>query len=323
MAVYSFLNDNDLTEISNIYGFDAILKADPIAEGVENTNYLISYLQNNQINKAILTIFEKRVNVQDLPFFLKLKQHLFAKNYPCPTPFLTKNENTSFQLQNKSATIVSFLQGSSILKPDVAHIRQAGIWLAKLHIATSDFKVRRANSAGYNYWCELARKNAIKAKTIQEHQWLQLINDELNFQQNIDVSNLPAGIIHADFFPNNVFFNDQQNICGVIDFYFACYDVFAYDIAIVTNAWCCDDNNQLVTEKFNALIEGYNSIKQLEDSEIIIMPTLLRAAALRFLVTRLHDVLYPADSNSLIIPHNPNEYVQKLEFFRNYNHLNF
>jgi homoserine kinase type II len=325
MAVYSFLNDDDFAQIAKIYGFAGIAQATPIAEGVENSNYLLQIskapspfrrgVRGEGFNKAILTIFEGRVAAHELPYFLHLKQHLQQKNYHCPTPILTQKGDISFMLHGKSAAIVSFLQGKSVLQPQIQHVEQAGEMLAKLHLAGADFAMHRANSVGLKTWQELRQKIAMQATTAQHLDWLALIDDELSHQANHPFNHLPSGIIHADFFPNNVFFDESGQLCGVIDFYFACNDAFAYDLAIVANAWCCNEKGELLTQYFEALQQNYEKIRSLTTEETQMIPHLLRAAALRFLLTRLHDVLYPS-TDALITPHDPEEYVRKLLHFR-------
>ncbi len=312
MAVYSFLDDADFANIAEMYGFGGIAHATPIAEGVENSNYLLE-LRSGE--KAIFTMFEGRVDGADLPYFLRLKQHLHMRGYACPTPILTQNGDISCVIQDKHAAVVSFLQGKSVVKPTTHHTHQAGIALAKLHLAGADFNMHRNNSVGYAAWLELRQKIAIRAVEAQHLEWLALIDDELEHQAQHSFNHLPSGVIHADFFPNNVFFDKAGKLCGVIDFYFACNDAYAYDLAIVANAWCCDASGELLTSYYEALLAGLNSVRQLTTLEHAAMPNLLRAAALRFLLTRLADELYP-NPNALLTPHNPHEYVKKLLHFR-------
>ncbi len=312
MAVYSFLSDADVANIAQIYGFAEITQAKPIAEGVENSNYLLTFSDGSN---AIFTIFEARVAVAELPYFLKLKQYLHENGYVCPLPIYTKDGDLSFELHGKQAAMVSFLAGKSVLQPDANHVFQAGEWLAKLHKAGEGFAMHRANSEGFVVWQELRQKIAERACTFEHLSWLELIDNELQYQANHQSHHLPSGIIHADFFPNNVFFDDNSQLCGVIDFYFACNDAYAYDLAIVANAWCCNQAGDLQQSQYAALLAGYNQVRLVTQIEVAAMPHLLRAAALRFLLTRLHDVLYPSE-NAILVPHNPEEYVNKLLHFR-------
>lgn len=317
MAVYSFINDSDLRLIEGLFDLGKIISAKPIAEGVENSNYLLEMEAANGVStKYILTIFEQRVSEADLPFFLHLKQYLRENGYNCPSPIPNQAGELYFRLQGKPATLVGFLHGKSIEPPHLSHIQQAGEWLARLHQTARNFNIQRRNSVAYPDWIKLRDKIALKASASQHLEWLALINDELAVQQTFwQNQQLPSGIIHADFFPNNVFFDGAEKLCGVIDFYFACNDVLAYDLAIVANAWCFDADFKLNADYLTGLMQHYEQVRSLDSAEMQAMPILLRASALRFLLTRLHDVLYTAP-DALVKPHDPNEYVQKLVHWR-------
>jgi homoserine kinase type II len=323
MAVYSFINDSDLRLIEAQFEFGKITAARPIAEGVENTNYLLEAEAANGVStKYILTIFEQRVSEADLPFFLYLKQYLRENGYNCPSPIPNQAGELYFRLQGKPATLVSFLYGKSIEPPRLEHIQQAGEWLGRLHQTARNFNMARRNSVAYADWIKLRDKIARRASASQHLEWLALIDDELTVQSDFWQNQaLPSGVIHADFFPNNVFFDESEQLCGVIDFYFACNDAFAYDLAIVANAWCFEadllqgKDFQLNADYLSALMQHYQQIRPLEMKELQAMPILLRSSSLRFLLTRLHDVLYTAP-DALVQPHDPNEYVQKLLHWR-------
>jgi homoserine kinase type II len=318
MAVYSFITESDWREIEALFDFGRIIAAKPIAEGVENSNYLLEVeAQNGVITKYILTIFEQRVSEADLPFFLYLKQYLQENGYNCPVPIINKNAELYFKLRNKPAAIVSFLNGHSIEMPLLSHVKQAGEYLAKLHQTALNFNEKRRNTVAYSDWLQLRDKISHVATKTEHVEWLTLINSELEVQGEFwQNQHLPSGIIHADFFPNNVFFDLHEQLCGVIDFYFACHDVLSYDLAIVANAWCFDADFNLNAKYFAELINNYQHLRPLSNQEIAAMPMLLRASALRFLLTRLHDVLYISE-NALVQPHDPYEYAHKLKYWRN------
>jgi homoserine kinase type II len=317
MAVYSFITQHDIDALQRTYGFAHINAATPIAEGVENSNYMLDIVQNGKEMRAILTIFEARVAADDVPFFLHLKQHLSQKGLCCPYPFMTIQGDIYCMIQQKCAAVVSFLEGASVYHPEVRHIAQAAEGLARLHLAGMDFAMQRDNAMNMAGWKTLHHKIAHRAHSVEHRAWLALIEDELAHQAQHPMAHLPQGIIHADLFPNNVFFDTHDRLCGIIDFYFACNDSLAYDLAIVANAWCCDASGALQTDAFDALIQHYAAIRPLTHEEMHAMPHLLRAASLRFLLTRLHDVLYP-QPDALVTPHNPKEYVEKLLWHRSH-----
>ncbi len=312
MAVYTQVNDDDLATLVQAYGFGAIDKALPIAEGVENSNYLIHVTDKHAKRfKAILTLFEARVNAFDIPFYMRLKQHLSSKGIPCPVPF-EAGGNLSVKVAGKHAVIVSFVEGASILQPNKAQIAEAGAMLAKMHLAAQDFPMTRPNAMSFTGWHELRARIAVRSKRDDEQEMLNIIDKELHYLAEHWNDRLPSGIIHADLFPNNVFFDAQGHLSAVIDFYFACHDVLAYDLAIVANAWCINSNGSLHQEHYDSLVSAYDAVRPLEDAEREAIPMLLRAAALRFLLTRQHDILYP-NKDALLIPHDPQEYLAILQ----------
>ncbi len=313
MAVYTTLTQKNYDEIAALYGFASIDAAHPIAEGVENSNYLLEYTnQEDTKNRAILTIFEQRVETVDIPFYLKLKQHLFEKNMHCPQPYHTKDGFLSCKIGEKHAAIVSFLDGTSVLHPTVGHVRQAGAILARMHLAAKDFPMTRANAMSFDGWHALRARIAERQEKLEDGM-LALIDEELGFVSTHWPHALPSGIIHGDMFPNNVFFDASDTLSGVIDFYFACYDLWAYDLAIVANAWCFNEAGQCDEGAYSALLDAYDRVRPLSDDERDAMPVLLRAAAMRFLLTRVHDVLYH-DPNALLTPHDPQDYVRILRY---------
>lgn len=313
MAVYTQVTDEDLAALTAHYGFRAIDKALPIAEGVENSNYLIHVTgTDGQRFKAILTLFEARVNAYDIPFYMRLKQHLSKRGIPCPKPF-EADGNLSVRIAGKHAVIVSFVEGASILQPKKEQIAEAGMMLAKMHIAAQDFPMTRPNAMSFTGWHELRARIAVRSNNDAQQEMLHIIDTELRYLAQHWNDRLPSGIIHADLFPNNVFFDAQGHLSAIIDFYFACHDVLAYDLAIVANAWCINSNGSLHVPHYDTLIAAYHDVRPLEAEERDAMPILLRAAALRFLLTRQHDILYP-NKDALLIPHDPQEYLAILHY---------
>ncbi len=315
MAVYTVVSIDEAAEFIRNYHLGELESLEPIKEGVENTNYKI--LAGG--NKYILTIFEKRTRAEDIPFFLALKKHLAAKSFKCPVP-LTDNENRLYStLKGKIAAIVTFLDGQSAGHPDATECREAGAAMAHMHLAASDFSGRRTNDLSLDGFKSLVNKISHTAVLTSIH---DIAVDELGFLSSAWPQNLPNGVIHADMFPNNVFFMDKK-ISGVIDFYFACNDFYAYDFAILINAWGFDlsaSQPAANVDNFNALFHGYNSVRRFNEQELSAINILLRAAALRFLLTRAYD-LATYDNNSFVTPLDPNEYLSKLLYWQKNNLL--
>lgn len=307
MAVYTEVTDEDLTDFLSLYDIGTLVSVKGIAEGVENSNYLLT----TDRASFILTLYEKRVALGDLPYFLGLMEHLAQKNIPCPTPIHDRSGATLQELAGRPAALISFLQGYSVRRPRVEHCAPLGGALAKFHSAGSDFHLVRPNALSLQGWQELVEDTAPRADEIA----LGLrgeIAEEYEFLQQNWPRDLPSGVIHADLFPDNVFFL-QDRISGLIDFYFACNDLFAYDIAICLNAWCFEQHNAINVTKARAMLRGYNEHRSLSPAEIAALPVLARGAALRFLLTRLYDWFH-TDENALVRPKDPLEYRRKLRF---------
>jgi len=316
MAVYFSINKNDLLLLLKEYDVGTLEKFEGILEGIENTNYLI----NTSKNTFILTIFGKRVNKKDLPFFINLKRHLIEKNFPCPQPITNKKGKSISSLKGKSYVIISFLNGSKTDKITNDHCYQVGKMLSSLHNKSLDFEQKRSNGMNYSKWEQIF----CKCQKSKNHKYLELIEPikkELNYlKKNWPVS-LPNGIIHGDVFHDNVFFKNNQ-FSGLIDFYFACNDFFSYDIALTINAWCFENKNEFDQKKFQSLIGGYEVHRSLIQEEKNIMSILLRGAAVRILLTRLHDQLFhPIDA--FVKPKDPLEYFSILKFHQKINIKNY
>lgn len=307
MAVYTEVPDDEMAAFVARYGIGDLLSAKGIAEGVENSNYLIHTTEGT----FILTLYEKRVNPEDLPFFLGLMQHLATRGVICPQPVKDSRGEMLGRLAGRPAAIVTFLDGLSVRRPTAAHCQELGRGLALLHQAGTDFTMERVNALSVPGWRPLAEQAGADANTVspglQQRIMAELVVHEANWP-----GDLPRGVIHADLFPNNVFFIGDR-LSGLIDFYFACTDTFAYDLAICLNSWCFEADGSFNLTKGQALLAGYESVRRLGEAEVEALPQLCRGSALRFLLTRLVDWLN-VPPGALVKPHDPLEYDRKLAF---------
>ena len=307
MAVYTEVTDDDLRQLLGGYDLGDVLSLKGIAEGVENSNYLL----HMQAGLFILTLYEKRVDAGDLPFFLGLLQHLAARGLNCPQPVANKAGIALAQVAGRPAALVTFLDGLSVRRPAAAHCAAVGEALAMLHRAGADFPVTRANALSINGWQPLFAQAEARADSVLPGLGVA-IGEEL---ARLDLAwpvDLPRGIIHADLFPDNVFFLNNK-LSGLIDFYFACTDYLAYDLAICLNAWCFESDASFNITKGMAMIDGYERVRELTVPEVTALPVLARGAALRFLLTRLVDWLNVPEG-AMVKPKDPLEYVRKLRF---------
>jgi homoserine kinase type II len=307
MAVYTEVSDTELSRFIAGYDLGELQSYKGIAEGVENTNYLVQTAKG----PFILTLYEKRVAPTDLPFFLGLMEHLAAKGVSCPTPLHDAENRNLSELAGRAAAIVTFLQGVSVSRPSVAHCDAVGRALAELHLAGRDFPLQRTNALGPAGWKPLFDRFANQADEIAPG-LQQTIAAELASLRAAWPAGLPEGVIHADLFPDNVFFLGGK-FSGLIDFYFACNDALAYDIAICLNAWCFEPNHTFNIAKGRALLTGYSAVRPLSAEERDAMPLLARGAAMRFLLTRAHDWIHH-DKSALVSPHDPIDFLRRLHF---------
>jgi homoserine kinase type II len=318
MAVYTQVSDEALAEFLSAYDLGTALAFKGIAEGVENSNY---YLETSK-GRFILTLFEKRVNADDLPYFIGLKQHLAAKGYPCPEPIMGKDGKALRQLEGRHAVIISFLDGLSPRRPNVAQCRALGEGLGRMHLALADFGMTRKNSLGPSSWPKLWEGRRSSADALLQGLGGRIESDIAAIAEaDPDSLPLPRGTIHADLFPDNAFFLGDD-FSGAIDFYFACTDALAYDLAVCLNAWAFEDGAageaaglQYNFSKGASLIAGYESVRPLELAEREALPILARGAALRFFLTRLVDWT-DTPEGALVKPKNPLEYAGRLSFHR-------
>jgi homoserine kinase type II len=312
MAVYTEVSFEELERLLERYDIGEPLSFKGIAEGIENSNF---YLQTDR-GAFILTLYEKRVAAEDLPFFLGLMEHLAEAGVHCPLPVKTRDGRALVELNRRNATIVTFLTGIALRRPDAAHCASAARVLADLHRRGEGFALTRANALGPKGWRPLAE--AIHGADTIEDGLTALINTALDELVPAWPSNLPGGVIHADYFPDNVLFVGND-VGGVIDFYFACNDAFVYDLAIMLNSWCFELDGSFNITKGQSVINAYRAARPLSEDEITALPVLMRGAALRFLLTRTYDWLNP-DPNALVRPKDPREYSKKLRFHNKVKH---
>ncbi len=307
MAVYTKVSDDELIAFIKQYDIGEIISIKGIAEGVENTNYMLTTTKD----RYILTIYEKRVNEDDLPFFLNYMQYLADNGIKCPLPIKGNDGKALRQLCGRPSALISFLDGISPRTIKPYHCQELGEGLAKFHLAGEGFNMLRVNNLSLDSWQILYDSCDGRADEIQMGLGA-IIETELDFLQNNWPSNLPQGICHADMFQDNVFFIGKK-LSGIIDFYFACNDYFAYDIAICMNAWCFERDRSFNITKAKLLLANYNKIRPLSDAEIAAIPIFARGSAIRFLLTRLYDWLnHPKDS--LGKAKDPLEYLSYLKF---------
>jgi homoserine kinase type II len=307
MAVYTDVTADDLGEFLKSYDLGELLAYKGIAEGVENSNFLL----HTGAGHFILTLYEKRVAEADLPFFLALMEHLAARGITCPQPVKNRKGGLLGRLAGRPAAIVTFLEGLWIRRPSASHCAAVGEALAHLHRAGADFAGRRANALGIESWRPLYEHAKLGGDSVRAGLCAEIAR-ELDALEKAWPRDLPQGVIHADLFPDNVFFLGDR-LSGLIDFYFACTDTLAFDIAICLNAWCFEPDHSYNVTKGRALVRAYAKVRRLSRGELAALPALARGAALRFLLTRLVDWLAVPDG-ALVKPKDPLEYYYKLRF---------
>lgn len=311
MAVYTEVGDTELEAFLAEYDIGEADALKGVAEGVENSNYLLTTSKG----QYFLTLYEKRVDPRDLPFFLGLMDHLSARGINCPQPIHGRDGNAVRALAGKPAAITTFLHGLSPRRITVAHCGPVGEALAGLHLAGKDFALKRPNALSVAGWRPLFEGSRHHIDDGLAHE----LQAELDFLEANWPKDLPSGVIHADLFNDNVFFLHDR-LSGLIDFYFACNDLLAYDVAICLNAWCFEIDNAFNATKARNLLQGYDRVRRLSDEERWVLPLLARGSALRFLLTRLYDWVH-TPPNALVKRKDPQEYLAKLRFHRSTNSL--
>lgn len=304
MAVYTKLTKEEITQHLENYQLGEFVDFQEILAGIDNSNFILKTTKG----KFILTIFESRIKENDLPFFINLKAHLAKKGIPCPAPMLDNKGLAIANLKNKKSAIVSFLNGHQAEKISANHCFEVGKYLAKMHLAASDFTEKRENDLGVKHFRNLFNKFSHLLDDYQIGLKEEILQD-LDFLENAWREDLQNAATHLDLFPDNVFFDENQKLSGVIDFYFAANDLLIYDFAITVTAWCDDE------EKFMQLLNGYQEVRNLEEAEKDFLKIAMIAASMRFLLTRLHDMFFTA-KDSFVKVKDPQEYLQKLRFFK-------
>ncbi|QPC87024.1 homoserine kinase [Mesorhizobium sp. NBSH29] len=309
MAVYTDIAEGELSAFLQHYDVGDLLSYKGIAEGVENSNFLL----HTTSGPYILTLYEKRVDRGDLPFFINLMQHLHASGISCPQPVAQRHGKTIDTLADRPAAIVTFLEGMWMRRPTVDHCRSVGAALAALHLAGTSFGMQRQNALSVAGWRPLWNRASRRAGEVEPGLGAEVETD-LTVLENNWPKDLPSGVIHADLFPDNVFFLGGE-LSGVIDFYFACTDQLAYDVAVCLNAWCFEKDHSFNLTKGKALLSGYTSVKLLSQAEADALPLLAHGAALRFFLTRLYD-WQTVPEGSLVVKKDPLEYLRRMRFHR-------
>tara|TARA_Y100000590_G_scaffold79532_1_gene88298 strand:+ start:34 stop:1002 length:969 start_codon:yes stop_codon:yes gene_type:complete len=310
MAVYTKLSENQLKEFFSKYSVGKILNYKEIKEGIENTNYFILTEQG----KFILTLYEKRVEKKDLPFFISLMRNLFDRNFPSPKPIINKNGNYISEILEKKAAVVSFLDGGAKKNLSPNDCYEVGINTAKLHLITKNLTGKRENKLSVNAWRKIYNK--VKKDCSKIHPNLpNVVEKNLDEIEKNWPKNIPSGIIHADLFPDNIFFKGNK-LSGIIDFYFSCYDFYAFEIAICLNALCFEGKNENLSfnvTKAKKFIDGYSEKRKLTEEEKKSLKVLCQGAAIRFLLTRVFDYLNLTEG-AIVEIKDPVEYLKRLEF---------
>lgn len=309
MAVYTDITDDELAKLLADFDLGEAVSFKGIAEGVSNSNFLLE----TDAGRFILTVYEQRTREEELPFFLGLMRWLAQHGYPCATPMADRNGEALKRVRGKPCAIVSFLPGMSVRRPSVAHCRQAGAGLAQLHLAARGFPLSRVNDLGQAAWGPMFAPLAAEADALKPG-LAAVIADDLAELAEAWPQGLPSGVIHADYFPDNVFFHGPE-FAGTIDFYFACNDALAYDIAVALNAWCFEPDGSFNITAARALVAGYEAHRPLSEAERAALPVLAHGAAMRFFLTRLYD-WGATPPGALVRPKDPLEYERKLAVHR-------
>lgn len=312
MAVYTPLSDADLAQLLAEYDLGVLQASEGIAEGVENTNYKLT----TDSGRFILTMFEKRTNEADLPFFVAVMERLAARGFPAPRPIMTRDGAFLSRTRGKPALIVTFLDGAWPREPTLAHCAAIGEALARMHLALDGFELTRANALSLDGWERLITPRLAQAELLRPGLAALIERDMAEVRAAWPVD-LPRGAIHADLFPDNALFVGEA-LTGVIDFYFSCNDFLAYDLAVCLNAWCFVDERDYSLARGRAMIGAYERVRPLSNAERSALPTLARGAALRFFATRLAD-WSETPEGAQVTRKDPAEYAGKLAFHREAN----
>ena len=315
MAIYTKISKGEVKSIERKFNLGKIISFKGIKKGIENTNYLL----RTKNKKFILTIFEKRVQKKDLPFFMNLMEKLNNHKINCPKPQKNKKENFLITIKNKPASIVSFVEGKDKFKLKIKECYEIGKNIARLHMASKKIKLYRKNSMSHSYWSKILKKIGNRCKSVDAN-LNDLMKNTLLETKRKWPRNLPEGIIHGDLFIDNIFFKNNK-FYGYIDFYFACNDFLMYEIAICINALCFDKKRKKFifnNKKSKNFLEGYSRIRKFSKNEKNSLNLLCKGAALRYLLTRTYDYLN-TPKNVIIKKKDPKEYIQKLNIHNKFN----
>ncbi len=307
MAVYTEVSDEELIEFVAAYDIGDVVSFKGIAEGVENSNYLLQTTRNSYI----LTLYEKRVRASDLPYFVGFMEHLAAQGIACPTPLPGRDGIVLRELCQRPAAIITFLEGMWPRRIQPHHCAELGTALARLHIAGSSFEMHRKNDLSVRDWRPLYESCRARANEVDPG-LNAILDPEIRLLEAQWPTALPSGVCHADLFPDNVFFLGDK-LSGMIDFYFACNDFFAYDLGICLNAWCFERDGSFNVTKARLMLSNYRKVRAFSDEELSALPLLARGSAVRFLLTRLYDWLNHPEG-ALVKPKDPLEYLGILQF---------
>lgn len=315
MAVYTHLSAEDLAELIREYDVGPLLSAKGIAEGVSNSNWLIETAgRTGRGARFILTMYERRIELDDLPFFLGLLDHLASKGCPVPRTIHDRQGDAFRMMDGKAVALIEFLPGLSIDHPEAPQALSVGKALAGIHLASSDFVMERNNDLSLPGWQAIAESCGDEGLSRIDPALPELIHQELNYLENHWPDDLPRSVVHADLFPDNVLMMGNE-VSGLIDFYFACIDITAYDLAVTHAAWCFNaDGRGFRPEIASALLEGYESVRPLSEAERSALPVLARGASLRFLMTRAEDWLHTPDG-ALVTRKDPLAFARRLSFY--------
>lgn len=307
MAVYTEVSDEELESFIAQYDLGETLSCKGIAEGVENSNYLLRTTRDTYI----LTLYEKRVDPKDLPYFLGLMEHLAAAGIRCPVPIKGRDGTALHRLCGRPAAIISFLEGLWPRRVAPHHCGSVGEAMARMHVAGEDFPMTRENDLSISGWRPLFEACRARSDEVLPGLAAALEAELTELEANWPEA-LPRGVIHADLFPDNVFFRGDE-LSGLIDFYFACNDLLAYDLAVCLNAWCFEPDGAFNVTKARTMLQAYRRVREIEPAELKALPLLARGSALRFLLTRLYDLLNHPEG-AFVKPKDPLEYWRKLRF---------
>ena len=302
MAVFTSVTEAELSAWLGDYSLGSLLELQGISSGVQNTNYFVT----TSNGRFVLTLFEK-LTADELPFYLNLMAHLARHGIPCPSPVANRNNQFLGELNGKPACIVSRLSGKSLTQPEVAHCAAVGAILGQMHIAGQSFPDAMPNARAANW----RASTAPQVLPFLSPQDAKLLGGEVAFHAQHTLAALPQGVIHADLFRDNVLL-DGARVGGLIDFYFACNDCLLYDVAITVNDWCMGANGALDEARTKAFLHAYHAVRPLQDEERAAWPVALRAAALRFWISRLYDLHLPRDGE-MVHAHDPEQFKRILQ----------